>query len=112
MAEVLDRRVESLGVWRTDGWAGYAAAAKTHQADHEMTLSDDPEAPVVFHWINILISNAKTFIDGTYHGRGRARRQLYLEEFTYRFNRRHFGTRLADRLLVACFTAVPHPYGT
>ncbi len=112
IAEVLDRRVESLGVWRTDGWAGYAAAAKTHHADHEITLSDDPEAPVVFHWVNILISNAKTFIDGTYHGRGRARRQLHLEEFAYRFNRRHFGTRLADRLLVACFTASPHPYRT
>ena len=112
ITEVLDRRVEPLGVWRTDGWAAYATAAKKHQADHEVTRSDDPEAPVVFHWINIIISNAKTFIDGTYHGLGRARRQLYLEEFFYRFNRRHFETRLADRLLMACFTASPHPYGT
>ncbi len=53
---------------------------------------------------------AKTFIDGTYHGRGRARRQLYLEEFTYRFNRRFFGTRIADQLLVACVASTPHPY--
>lgn len=110
--DVLRRRVEAYGVWRTDGAAVYAKAAKDHQADHEVTLSTDPEAPTVFHWVNIVISNAKTFIDGTYHGRGRARRQLYMEEFTYRFNRRHMGTRIADRLLLACMGSPPHPNAT
>ena len=75
--EVVRRRVEDQGVWRTDGAAVYASAAEEHQAEHKVTLSTDPKAEVVFHWINIVISNAKTFIDGTYHGRGRARRQLY-----------------------------------
>ena len=65
---------------------------------------------MVFHWVNTVISLVKTFVDGTYHGRGRARRQLYLEEFMYRFNRRFFGTRIADRLLAACIATVPHPY--
>ena len=110
--EVVRRRVEDRGVWRTDGAAVYASAAEEHQAEHKVTLSTDPKAEVVFHWINIVISNAKTFIDGTYHGRGRARRQLYLEEFTYRFNRRHLGTRIAERLLLACMTSKPHPYAT
>ncbi len=68
--------------------------------------------------VNTVISLAKTFIDGTYHGRGRplevpdggrARRQLYLEEFMYRFNRRHMETGVADRLLIACVTSHPHP---
>ena len=112
IAEVLNRRVEPLGVWRTDGMAAYAAAAKTHHADHEVTLSDDPEAAHVFRWINTTISNAKAMIDGTFHGRGRARRQLYLDEFAYRLNRRSYGTRIADRLLMACLTTTPHPYGT
>jgi len=71
---VLNHRVEHQGVWRSDGAAVYAAGARVHEADHEVTLSDDPEAPVVFHWVNTVISLAKTFIDGTYHGRGRARR--------------------------------------
>ena len=35
----------------------------------------------------MVLSLAKTFMDATYHGR--ARRQLYLEEFVYRFNRRN-----------------------
>lgn len=108
--EALRRRVEDLGVWRTDGAAVYASAAREHHADHQVTLSTDPTAHEVFHWIDVVISNAKTFIDGTYHGRGRARRQLYLEEFIYRFNRRLLGTRIAERLLVACLNSAPHPY--
>ena len=109
--DVLKRRVEQYGVWLSDGADVYAAGAKAHHADHRVTLSRDPDAETVFHWVNTVISLAKTFIDGTYHGRGRARRQLYLEEFTYRFNRRHMGTGIANRLLVACIQAPPHPYG-
>ena len=85
----------------------YASAARDHEADPEVTLSSDPEAPQVFHWINVVISNAKTFMDGPYHGR--ARRQLYLEEFVYRVNRRFFNTQIAERLLVACLQSSPHP---
>ena len=110
--EVLKRRVDQYGVWVSDGADIYAAGAQAHHADHRVTLSRDPEAPEVFHWVNIVISNAKTFIDGTYHGRGRARRQLYLEEFTYWFNRRHMGTRIAERLLLACLGSQPHPNAT
>ena len=108
--EVLRRRVENLGVWKSDGATVYASAAQEHEADHQVTLSTDPAAHEVFHWIDVVISNAKTFIDGTYHGRGRARRQLYFEEFAYRFNRRFLGTRIADRLLIACVASTPHPY--
>ena len=110
--EVLRQRVEDYGVWLSDGAAIYAAGAKAHQADHRVTQSADPEAPEVFHWVNTVISLAKTFIDGTYHGRGRARRQLYLEEYTYRFNRRHLGNGIAERLLGACLGSPPHPYAT
>ncbi len=109
---VLERRVEDQGVWRTDGAPVYASAAQEHKAEPKVTLSTDPQAAEVFHWINTVISNAKAFIDGTYHGRGRARRQLYLEEFTYRFNRWHMGTRIAERLVLACLTSKPHPYAT
>jgi hypothetical protein len=118
--------MDQYGIWLSDGAAIYAAGAKAHHADHRVILSSDLEAPEAFHWraiqrvlvINTVISLAKTFIDGIYHGRGRplevpdggrARRQLYLEEFMYRFNRRHMGTGVADRLLIACVTSHPHP---
>ena len=117
--EVLKRRVDQAGVWWSDGAAVYAAGAKAHHADHRVTLSREPHAPQVFHWMNTVIRLAKTFMDGTYHGRGRppevpdegrARRQRYLDEFTYRFNRRYMGTWIADRLLMAWVTSSPHPY--
>ncbi|MCL4520309.1 MAG: hypothetical protein M1415_01775 [Firmicutes bacterium] len=118
--KMLKRRVNEAGIWLTDGTAVYAAGAKAHHADHWVTLSSDPDAAMVFHWINTVINLAKTFIDGTYHRRrrlsevpegGRARRQPDLEEFTYRCNRRYRGTRIADRLLMACETRQPHLYG-
>lgn len=109
---VLQQRVEPESTWRTDGADGYAAAAPKLRAQLEVTPSTSPKAPEVFHWVNVLISNAKAFWDGTYHGRGRARRQLYFAEYMYRYNRRHFGDRLPERLIMACLGAHPHPYGT
>lgn len=48
-----------------------------------------------------MIGNAKTFINGTYHGTSTKHLQMYLSEFCYRFNRRKMGGDIFDRLLVA-----------
>ena len=42
------------------------------------------------HWFHTVISNAKAFIAGTYHGLDPKHLQAYLSEFCYRFNRRDF----------------------
>jgi len=49
----------------------YAAGAKAHHANHRVILSSEPNVPQVFHWMNTVISPAKPWMDGTYHGRGR-----------------------------------------
>jgi transposase-like protein len=105
----LQRRVAPQGVLHTDGLAPYAAAAQALEATHRVTRAQDPEAHEVCHWIDTVISLAKAFIDGTYHGRGRAHRQWYLEEFVYRFNRRWLGDRLVDRLLALCAGDLQRP---
>jgi hypothetical protein len=51
------------------------------------------------------VSTAKVFIVGTFHGLGDRHIQQYLNEFCYRFNRRHRENELFDRLLRACATA-------
>ena len=56
-------------------------------------------------WVNILVSNAKAFILGTYHGVMKKHLQRYLDEFCYRFNRRFWGEQGFDRLLLACANA-------
>ena len=47
-----------------------------------------------------MISNAKAFILGTYHGLPKKYLQAYLDEYCFRFSRRDFGPRLLERLVL------------
>lgn len=60
-------------------------------------------------WLHTCISNLKSMIDGTFHGLGKKYIQGYLDEFCYRFNRRHSKEPLVFHLLRA---AVTQPYHT
>lgn len=62
----------------------------------------DSSEPV---WLHTMISNAKSFIQGTYHGMERKHINLYLAEFCFRFNRRCFHEMLYQRLLFAALAA-------
>jgi transposase-like protein len=85
----------------TDGYTVYPQL-KSHGYTHERVLSSDPEAEEKFRWVNALISNAKAFIVGTFHGLDKKHLQAYLDEFCYRFNRRKWQDQLFNRLLHAC----------
>jgi transposase-like protein len=65
----------------------------------EFNYEDNPDH---LKWLHTIISNAKFFIAGTYHGLGPKHLQFYLDEFCYRFNRRKFKGQLFNRLLNAC----------
>ena len=56
-------------------------------------------------WVHIAISNAKRNLLGNYHKIKRKYLQLYLNEFVYKLNRRYFGDKLFDRLIIANITA-------
>ena len=58
-------------------------------------------------WLHTIISNAKSFIQGTYHGVSEKHMQRYLDEFGYRFNRRFHQPTLFDRLLCAVADTPP-----
>ncbi|RAV30754.1 IS1595 family transposase [Sinomicrobium soli] len=57
-------------------------------------------------WVHIAISNAKRNLLGNYHKIKGKYLQLYLNEFVYKLNRRYFGERLFDRLVVANITGL------
>ena len=61
-----------------------------------------------FHWVNTLLGNIKSSIQGTYHGfkfdKYAAR---YLAELQYRFNRRFDLPSMVPRLLRACALTGP-----
>ena len=57
-------------------------------------------------WVHIMISNAKRNLLGNYHKIKGKYLQLYLNEFVYKLNRRYFGEKLFDRLIIASILAV------
>lgn len=52
-------------------------------------------------WVHVAISNAKRNLLGVYHMIKGKYLQSYLNEFCYKLNRRYFGEKLFDRLVVA-----------
>lgn len=60
----------------------------------------DPDSSLL-HWLHMAIGNVKDFVGGTYHGLAEKHLQSYLDEYSYRFNRRFFRGELFSRLLCA-----------
>lgn len=86
----------------TDGYKGYARL-KEKIAHHQIVIeADKAKAAKVFPWVNRTISNAKKMLLGIHHNTmNQEYVQNYLDEFCYKFNRRYFGDKLSDRLLIA-----------
>lgn len=75
---------------------------RSHRHDpYNKYPSSGPTAAPELHWLHIIVSNAKAFISGTYHGLPKDNLQSYLDEFCFRFSRRSFGPLLLDRLVLA-----------
>jgi len=107
--------VREGAVVRTDGWASYASLPR-HGYRHRPTslratgLAAHLAMPHVHHVASLL----KRWWLGTYHGGiGEAHLDYYLDEFTFRFNRRTSRARglLFYRLVqqAAQMEAVPYP---
>jgi len=58
-------------------------------------------------WVHIVVSNLKSFLLGTYHGISRKYVQEYLNEFTYRLNRRFWENEIPNRLLRVATNHLP-----
>ena len=71
---------------------------------HVTEKSDAKTTKETLKWVHITISNAKRTLLGNYHKIKRKYLQLYLNEFIYKLNRRYFGDKLFDRLVIANIT--------
>lgn len=69
-------------------------------------ISSKETTKTTLKWVHVAISNAKRTFQGIYHKIDGKYLQNYLNEFCYKLNRRYFGDRLFDRLVVA----VSHQY--
>jgi len=72
---------------------------------HVTEKSDEDTTKDTLRWVHIFISNAKRNLLGNYHKIKGKYLQLYLNEFVYKLNRRYFGDRLFDRVIVAAITS-------
>jgi hypothetical protein len=70
---------------KTDGWAGYPG---TPEVDHDPHVVGTMAAHLVLPWTHRVFANLKRWALGVYHGLRRNHLQSYLDEFTFRFNRR------------------------
>lgn len=100
----VEENVEKGSTVASDGYSSYKVLAEKGYV-HEGKVCDPVSHPEHLRWLHTIISNAKTFIMGTYHGLSKRHLQSYLDEFCYRFNRRRFTLQHFDRTLFACVLA-------
>ena len=70
--------------------------------------SESVELPY-FQWVNIMISNVKNSMHGTYHAIRHKHLPRYLGEFCFKFNRRFHLEKLLDDLIYASIRTAPMP---
>lgn len=73
---------------------------------HITEKSSEKLTKETLRWVHITISNAKRNLLGNYHKIKGKYLQLYLNEFVYKLNRRYFGDRLFERLVIANITGI------
>ncbi len=127
LGHVKDASVDSLlafvqgavapgSVVHTDGWSGYSGLAAAGYQHQVTVINDGPDpAHEVMPRVHIVASLLKRWLIGTHQG-GIQHRHLdyYLDEFTFRFNRRRSRARglLFHRLVQQAVAVGPAPYHT
>ena len=107
----------------TDDWSGYADLGKRGYEHFAVAECGHPE--VVEQYlpiIHLVFANLKTWLIGIHHGVSHQHLQAYLNEFTFRFNRRFYpfnafrsllgivGRHLCSNLCRALLGRVAAPY--
>jgi hypothetical protein len=75
----------------SDDWSGYGSLRKLGYDHHAIAECGNPEIAEEFMpIIHLVFSNLKAWLNGTHHGVSPKHLQAYLNEFTFRFNRRFY----------------------
>ena len=98
--------IESSSTVVMDNLPGHTGVEKAVAVSQKQTVPGK-EAPKVLPWVHIAIANAKTLFQDMYHGIKEEFLQCYLDEYCYKFNRKYFGDRVFDRLMVAAASYKP-----
>lgn len=103
--ETIKEDIDNQSIVFTDKSTSYVDIADFVEL-HVMEKSSKETTEETLKWVHIAISNAKRNLLGNYHKIKRKYLQLYLNEFVYKLNRRYFGDRLFERLVIANITGL------
>jgi transposase-like protein len=95
---------------KTDGFPSYQTVAKKGKYRHDRQVASNSTVQKVLPWVHIVIGNAKSFLQGTYHGVSQKHLPGYLHEFVYRMNRRFQESKLFDALGIATMSTTTITY--
>ena len=84
----------------SDGYRGYSGLSEIVE-EHNAMVVPQKEAHIKLPWVHAVISNSKRQLLGVHHSIGKDFLQNYLNEFTYKLNRRTFQSDLFDRMICA-----------
>ena len=99
-----EMNIENGSTISTDAYSSYNQLKKDGY-NHLPKVFNPKEDSEHLKWLHVIVSNAKAFIHGTYHGLDKKHLQFYLDEFCFRFNRRFNIGELFNRLLFCCTDA-------
>ena len=95
----------------TDDWSSYADLTQRGYKHLAVAERGDPQvAEEYLPIIHLVFSNLKTWLTGTHHGVSHQHLQAYLNEFTFRFNRRFYPFNSFRSLLGIAGEAVAPTY--
>lgn len=103
--ETIKESIDNKSIVFTDKSTSYVDIADFVEL-HVVEKSSKETTKETLKWVHIAISNAKRNLLGNYHKIKRKYLQLYLNEFIYKLNRRYFGDRLFERLIIANITGL------
>lgn len=87
----VEQSVEPRTMVVTDDWSGYDRLAASSYQHLAVAERGDPKvAEDYLPIIHLIFSNLKAWLIGVHHGVGAQHLQAYLNEFTFRFNRRFY----------------------
>jgi hypothetical protein len=97
---VVNENVHPDAKIKSDGWRGFNQLQEI-VLRHSKKIVPQKESSAVLPWVHTMISNAKRKFLGIYHNVKAKYLQNYLNEFCYKTNRRYFGDKVFERLVIA-----------
>jgi hypothetical protein len=99
--QVVDTNIDKASCVRTDASNSFTNLEKNIKTHEFRKVNNKDLVNQYLPWVHTIISNSKRTLLGIHHLIGRGYLQQYLNEFCYKINRRYFGERIFDRLVVA-----------